>query len=626
MLTPDDRRLFLEALKPPDGYRFDRGLGTTFTLNLITLLITPLSLSMFDQDNIDEMLRDPLILLEGLKRHANRLSIFCQSGYISIPQKENKLYSYLEDMIVQVHSPNGGVFHPKIWLLRYISDDAPVFYRLLSLSRNLTFDRSWDLMVQLDGEVPNRVYGYSRNRPLGKFVEALPELSTYAVSQRILDDIRLMADEVRKADFKQPQGFEDFPEFYPSGIPGYRGYQFSKPNSRVMILSPFLTNDVIHKTISNAQNNVLISSTDQVDQLSSQARACFVKIFTFDEVTDAMPGNEFSTTDGDLDAEGETNARFGGLSGLHAKLFVMESGWDATWLLGSANATRPAFKNKNVEFMIGLKGKKSKVGIDKILNEDEKDFSLLALLQKYQLLDHAPESDHDERLAEQAANDVRNWLVNGIQELRIHERDEAYDMALHFYEDRHPPDLNFGVTCWPISLTSDYEQGIELRAFGSPVIFEGHDLMAITPFIAFSVCVRVGEATHNLKFVIKVPVKNMPPHRDNFIIRAIINNKDQFLRYLRLLLSSEEPSIITEEWFINKGNSTGKNQGWEALDLPLLEDLVRAFSRSPKEKLDRIDEIMREIKATQEADEIIPPEFDYLWDIILDAREALDDR
>ena len=59
MLSPDDRHLFVEALRPPDGYQFDRGIGTTFTLDLLTLLVTPLSLALYDRASIEEALLDP---------------------------------------------------------------------------------------------------------------------------------------------------------------------------------------------------------------------------------------------------------------------------------------------------------------------------------------------------------------------------------------------------------------------------------------------------------------------------------------------------------------------------------------------------------------------------------------
>ena len=65
MLELDQRRLFLEALKPPAGYEFDRGIGTTFTLDLTALLITPLSLALLDHGDETESLADPLLLLES---------------------------------------------------------------------------------------------------------------------------------------------------------------------------------------------------------------------------------------------------------------------------------------------------------------------------------------------------------------------------------------------------------------------------------------------------------------------------------------------------------------------------------------------------------------------------------
>ena len=36
MLAPNDRQLLGEALRPPEGYRFDRAVSTTFTLDLLT--------------------------------------------------------------------------------------------------------------------------------------------------------------------------------------------------------------------------------------------------------------------------------------------------------------------------------------------------------------------------------------------------------------------------------------------------------------------------------------------------------------------------------------------------------------------------------------------------------------
>ena len=54
------------------------------------------------------------------------------------------LFSFLEEMVVQALPKNStGAFHPKVWVLRYRREDEAML-RVLVLSRNLTFDKSWD--------------------------------------------------------------------------------------------------------------------------------------------------------------------------------------------------------------------------------------------------------------------------------------------------------------------------------------------------------------------------------------------------------------------------------------------------------------------------------------------------
>jgi hypothetical protein len=65
-----------------------------------------------------------------------------------------------------------GVFHPKVWVLRFLAQDGVVRYRILCLSRNLTFDRCWDTVVALDGELLDRSNAIAVNHTLADFVAA----------------------------------------------------------------------------------------------------------------------------------------------------------------------------------------------------------------------------------------------------------------------------------------------------------------------------------------------------------------------------------------------------------------------------------------------------------------------
>ena len=62
-----------------------------------------------------------------------------------------EIYSLLEEMIVTVPIPGRGIFHPKIWAIRFASPDGSIIrYRLAVMTRNLTSDRSWDLCLKLE--------------------------------------------------------------------------------------------------------------------------------------------------------------------------------------------------------------------------------------------------------------------------------------------------------------------------------------------------------------------------------------------------------------------------------------------------------------------------------------------
>ena len=125
MLQPSSRRLLLDGLRPSGGYRLDRAVGTSYTLDLLALLTAPLAFTFFDwEDEKGRPMADPLALLAAVRRHAQRIHLFCQAGRVKVPAPGQTLLVYLEDSVFEVEAPHkGGVFHPKVWLLRYVATD-----------------------------------------------------------------------------------------------------------------------------------------------------------------------------------------------------------------------------------------------------------------------------------------------------------------------------------------------------------------------------------------------------------------------------------------------------------------------------------------------------------------------
>ncbi len=140
-------------LIPPSGYRLAKAVAATYTLDLNTLLSIPVAL-FFSQTMEGNFETERVQLLEAIQRCPDVLRIYHQKGKIHVPRKHNRLYGLLEPCVVGILPDDAyTAFHPKVWVLRYEHDDEPTRYRVIVLSRNLTYDRSWDIAASLDGEV-----------------------------------------------------------------------------------------------------------------------------------------------------------------------------------------------------------------------------------------------------------------------------------------------------------------------------------------------------------------------------------------------------------------------------------------------------------------------------------------
>src|ERR1039458_1403635 len=224
MLRPDERQHLLELLRPPADCKLDVAIGTTFSLDLISALMLPLSFAFFDWEQPDgELVGDPLALLEALRRYGDRFTVFCQSGQIRLPQKKyDPLVTFLEPCIYDVECPDrAGVFHPKVWALRFLAEDGAVRYRVLCLSRNLTFDRCWDTAVALDGELTDRTNAIAANHPLANFIASLPGLARHRLPRERRQGVAKIADELRRVRFTWPEGFDENEcRFWVGGLDG----------------------------------------------------------------------------------------------------------------------------------------------------------------------------------------------------------------------------------------------------------------------------------------------------------------------------------------------------------------------------------------------------------------------
>lgn len=625
MLDSQNRAIYLDELRPPEGYILDCAIATTFTLDLLTLLMAPLSLALFDVENKDDILKDPLLVLEALRTTTDKLSIYCQNGYISVPKRDSLLYSYLENSVIPVTPKRGkGVFHPKTWALRY-TYDRNVFYRFLCLSRNMTFDCSWDTIISLEGEYdPYRRNGYSKNKPLADFIQSLEELAVMSLPSEHSKRLQKISREMHKVQFNVPPGFTEDYSFTPSGISGYKNQTFPKNYDRAMVVSPFITDDALSLLKNKGENNILISRLESLDDISDNVYNNLIKntsIYCLDDA--ALEPEDYLEESDEIKNKNSTNEVAATIfNGLHAKIFHFNHGWHSTFINGSANATKPGLNGGNVEFMVHLTGKRSKVGIEEFIGEKNNDEnSFIKLLKPYKRYDKKPEKNEEENQAEKLLNEIKSGLLSLSLKGKIEpSQDKTYKLVLTSKKKIAKIPSRVTIHSYPITLSS--EESIQIKATDeTEIVFKNISIQAITTFIAFKISIKLQKKEIEESFVLNIPVTGIPEERNNSILVSIIKDRGRFIRYLLLILMENPDAFMLEELFSkdkNVKNESNDKRNFSDFEIPLLEELVRAFSRDP-EKILRIAHLIDDIKKTDEAKDIIPLEFIETWDIFMEA-------
>ena len=154
-----------ELLIEDPAYELDQAVGMTYSLDMEALMGIPLCLGMRGEMTSGQR-NNPLYVLEAIRRTGKKLSIFCNVGCIKVPKSESRLFALLEGSIHEVRMPKSTYnFHPKIWILQYHNiDDGRIMIKVVVLSRNLTFDQSMDMAVEMTGFVGSEIN--PKNQPL----------------------------------------------------------------------------------------------------------------------------------------------------------------------------------------------------------------------------------------------------------------------------------------------------------------------------------------------------------------------------------------------------------------------------------------------------------------------------
>ena len=609
MLEPGRRRLFTDTLRPPEGYVLDRAVGTTFTLDLMTLLAVPLAFTFRDAyDSNGQLPTELLSLLESARRYAGRIMVFYHGGRMGVPRASQPALAFVEQSVIAAfprdRNQSGAAFHPKVWVLRYKARDGkvdePDKYRLICQSRNLTFDRSWDSSLVLDGElVQGSDDEYSVNRPLADFIRSLPTLASDPITNMQVEIIEDIADELRRVRFEPPEGLE-LSRFLPFGIRGTNPPYPDYAHRPLLVISPFLDGEFLREIEARRPRSVLISRREALLTAPADAVGVFDEVYAFKSHLEPEPE--------------DSEESFIPLIGLHAKIYVIDDGWNARVGVGSANSTAAALGNppRNVEFMVELIGKKSRFGIKALLASDSKGAAgtFSSLIEEFDPADAGTVAEDEDsicldRLLDNATENIARLAITGTA------RDSGsgrYSFRLELGEVPDLPTEIRSVTCWPTTIAATFQQSLE-----DGVEFNSLSLDELSAFLAVEVRASIEGKSSSKRFARTIRLEGLPEDRLPRLIANMLRNRERFMELLWLLLSPDQDASFVElnELLSNKDDGAG----WGFALPGLLERLLETLGRDP-DKLDAVASLIDDLRKTEAGTELIGADFDAVWEAV----------
>jgi hypothetical protein len=594
-----DRVNYGDLLLPPDGYVLNFAIGTTYSLDLESLTAVCLALGLAEETG-GALLQNPVSMLNAIQKVSEKLLIFCEAGQIKMPGKPSALSLLLEKMIVPVALPKArGInhypaFHPKTWVLQYVNAQGDYHYRFAVLSRNLTFDRSWDISFAMDSSKTAKTP--EKTKPI---INYLDFLRNQIRSERVRDArtkrsaIRKLQDALDGVSFTtDTKEFGDDFEIMPLGI-GAGGYNMNKDPlfcqtqwmadysfHELVVFSPFISGSLIEywnneKHSLTDTTRTLITRKSELSKITSTQSSRF-QIYTLKD--DIVDGEE-SVSDESAEKQKQD---------IHAKIYLRRKYSDVDLYLGSMNATYSAV-NKNVEMMIRLRTKNRYYNGAQFLwdlfcgapDNKQNPFRLTGVTE-------AKEDPQQETAAQ--LEQIIKAVCRLPMKASVTEQDGKYDISVEI--GGQIPEGNISITPFRRNVPLPME---------NTMCFRQLDILQVSEFYM----VRVATEDLTVDRIIMIPTTGIPEDRENAVVNSVVKDQRTFVEYVAFVLGDSYLLSVMEERSLANGGSWGGGKD----SLPALYEKMLKTALEEPERIGEIGYLLQMITK----DDIIPEEFRELY-------------
>ena len=602
-LTPENRVILTDLLRPPSGFRVDRCVATTYSLDLTALLLAPLTFALFDEAAVENLDRiDPIRVLEATRRYSKHVTVFYQAGAVAVPTTYRSVFTFVEESLHAVTAPTDGrIFHPKIWALRFENQSGGFHHRFVCTSRNLTFDRSWDTVLCLDeADADGPTIDAT---PLAEFLTTLPDLTAHPPARTQSMAVRDLARSFRNVQLALPAGFTAG-SLLPLGL-GEHKSPFPHTSDRVLAISPFLDQHMVATVARISSQRTLLSRPDTLDAIGASLLDGWhaLALQRQAEQEDLDPG---SSTDDRPDVWQPPHR------GLHAKTMIFDLGRQAQVITGSANLTTAAWQG-NVEFDVVLQGPIAFTGVAATLEGTPENPGLERITETY--TPQPPDPDSDLRQSLSKALEAFHCRL-ALAPATLHVTNVDTDRARMDLSLTVPADAPGTTEVWPVSLSN------QTRLLGGdPVFWETLSIRNVTPFLGVETSLSRDGLTETRRCVIAVKLTGDIAGRDEAALRDVLTSADDLVRYLVFLLGDPAYDAMLGALGGDRRFPDGARSGaWN--HIALAEPLIKAAGRDD-DAIARVAELLETLQRSDSGTALVEPELQELWDAVWAAHQEV---